>query len=158
ALTYAAAVQQAPPLPLVGDGRGWGSIKGARPCPISRPPTPTVPHKGEGERTYPASAVDVPHERIQCGPPVRTGPIGKLMAKPCELALGIAAGVLFRLCGGGGKGYVACNVANQPGHPVGLHGGQERIETPRRQRPNLIERSSGQHGIETCVDPSVQLL
>src|SRR5260370_18313083 len=78
------------------------------------------------------------------------------MAKPCELPLGIMTGVLlcFRSCGR--ERYLAGEMAYQPWYPVGLHGGQERIKPPRRQRPHLIERAGGQHGVETRPDSPVQ--
>src|SRR5215813_7734805 len=42
----------ATPSPLVGEGRGGGSCRGALKCHISRPPPPTPPRKGEGRRSW----------------------------------------------------------------------------------------------------------
>jgi len=50
ALTYAGAVRQSPPLPLVGRGRGWGSMSVAPPCHCLPTPHPNPPHKGGGSR------------------------------------------------------------------------------------------------------------
>src|SRR5215813_12159794 len=42
------------PSPLVGEGRGEGSYRGAQSCSTPRPPPPTPPHKGEGSRVVSA--------------------------------------------------------------------------------------------------------
>src|SRR5712671_3465064 len=40
------------PSPLVGEGRGGGSCRGALSCSAPQPPPPTPPHKGEGRRRW----------------------------------------------------------------------------------------------------------
>ena len=46
------------PLPLVGRGRGWGSATGPPLCRSLATPTPTLPHKGEGEEAPRATCHD----------------------------------------------------------------------------------------------------
>jgi DNA-binding transcriptional LysR family regulator len=51
-----ATAPPAPPLPLAGRVRRWGSGEAAPPRPLARPPTPTLPQKGGGRKTAPAAA------------------------------------------------------------------------------------------------------
>src|SRR5712675_31708 len=84
------------------------------------------------------------------------GPVAELVAEPSELALGIVPGVLPSLVGGRGERHLARQMADQPGDAMRLHGRQQRIEPPRRQFADLIERPARQHSGETGVDAAVE--
>ena len=64
--------------------------------------------------------------------------------------------VLFRRRGGGFPRHLAREIADQPRHAVRLHGRQQRIEPPRRQRRHFIERAGRQHGVEARIDARVK--
>src|SRR5580700_355425 len=53
----------ATPSPLVGEGRGGGSCRGALICRIARPPPPTPPHKGEGRSSRHRCALTWPFHK-----------------------------------------------------------------------------------------------
>ena len=38
-----------------------------------------------------------------------------------------------------------------------LHGGERRVEAAAAERPHLVQRAGGEHGIEAGVDPAVEL-
>src|SRR6185437_2047800 len=52
----------------------------------------------------------------------------------------------------------AVEVPDQPGHSVGLHGGQQRIKLARGQTAHLFKRTGREHRSETCLDPANQFL
>jgi hypothetical protein len=73
------------------------------------------------------------------------------------LALGVAAGVALPLLGGDSQIDLAGDRAEQPRHPVRLHGRERGVETAAAERAHLVERAGGQHGIEARIDAAVEL-
>src|SRR5690348_16760077 len=82
-------------------------------------------------RLRPGRAVRLPLKCVtdfsQCSIRRDLRPIGKLMAKPGELPLGVVACVLPCLVGSLVQWHLAGEMTDQPGHAMCLHCGQKRI-------------------------------
>src|SRR5215471_1696465 len=80
------------------------------------------------------------------------------MPKPGALPLGVAASIALAAFGCFLKRDLAVEMADEPGHPMRLHGGKTWIEAARGECAHLLERAFGQHRIETHVDAPIELL
>ena len=66
-----------------------------------------------------------------------------LVAGPGELAFGVVAGVGQRQGAGFGERQAAVEMGDQMRHAVGAHHRQRRVEFPRRERRDFVERAAG---------------
>ena len=90
--------------------------------------------------------------------PVRFHPdkIGGLMAKPCVLALGIAAGIGLAFLDGLSKRAFTAQGGYQTGHAMGAHHRQGRIKREAGQRLDLLQSALLHHHIEPRINAGAQ--
>ena len=53
---------------------------------------------------------------------------------------------------------LVAQMRQEPGHPMGTHGGERRIEPTRGETAYFLERALGEHRIETPIDALAKLV
>jgi phosphoserine phosphatase len=79
--------------------------------------------------------------------------VGRLMAEPGMLALGVTAGIAFPASDRLVQVDLTAQRSDQPRHPMSPHRRQSRVELPRREPTNLFECVLLHHPVEARIDP-----